>query len=212
MKIFFVTAYDEQTNANLRIARNIIDDNDKILFGNQAIRSELHKWVVHEQYNEIMIMSHGNDNLVMDNDKQHAIVDSDCEIFSEAKIYIWACNTGKKLASDLSNYNSICWGYNQPVTAPSNIDEYNDFFIPLFREIKDIFVNGTNEVLIGEIINQIKIKCEEVEGKIDEADIDNDDIISLYACCRNIWANLIVCFESKKIKHPEAPDILYLIN
>lgn len=206
MKIFFVTAYDEQTHANLRIANGIVEQTDTFLSEEHATREELHRCMMENKYREIMIMSHGDDGVVEDNNKGYAISEDDCEIFKEVKIYIWACNTGRRLGSLMSNYNSICWGYNNPVTAPSSNNEHDVFFIPLFKEIKNIFSHGNDENSILDIINKIKDKCDQTLEMIDDYDELNemDDIISLYSCCNNVWSNLIVWHESKKIQHPLA--------
>lgn len=213
MKILFITAYDEQTKSNLIIADQIKAEDDTLLFEINATRENLHKAILNSNCNSILVMCHGDIDVIKDNFKNYAINIADEKNFTNKFFYVWACNTAKELGKKVANNDNVWWGYDCPVTAPTIDSIFLVFFVEIFKEIKLNFSNGINKNDIINILDLIKIKCEWAENEFDfiinggVIDSDGLDIISLYSCSRNIWANLCVWYmrDVDPIKHPEAP-------
>jgi len=211
MKILFVTSYDEQTNANLLIANNILDGSEVFICEEQANRESFYARFPYLKNAYLMIMSHGDSNLVRDNNKELIISLEDFDKFSDTKFFLWACNTSRELGATISKNNNVWWGYNCPVTAPINDENYKDFYIRIFRLIKSRYVDGIDESTVHQILNEIKSICDEINQQLDNM-IENglmeiQESMSIYSCFRNIWANLVVWLNPhNSIKHSEAPE------
>ncbi|SDY53505.1 hypothetical protein [Acinetobacter kyonggiensis] len=211
MKILFVTSYDEQTSANLLIANNILDGDEVFICEKQANRESFYSRFPHLNNAYLMIMSHGDSCLVLDNNKEVIISLDDFDKFSNTKFFLWACNTSRILGEKISQNSNIWWGYNCPITAPINDEKYKDFYIRIFRIIKSRYVDGIDESTVHQILNEIKSICDEINQQLDNMIesglVEIQDSMSIYSCFRNIWANLVVWLSPQNsIKHSEAPE------
>lgn len=211
MKILFVTAYDSQTQANLSVANEIVENNEFFLSKAEATREVFYNKFPTLTNGQLMIMSHGDNTLVRDNNREIIITYEDLEKFNNTKFYLWACNTGKDLGAKISQNNNIWWGYDCPITAPINNDKYIPLYVKAFKVIKSKYVLGTNEEDIRQILDDIKKVCEDIDYQIDDLDpqAELSDLMQIYSCFRNMWANLVVWLNPQTgIKHPEAPSLL----
>ena len=213
MKILFVTGYDEQTKSNLKIANFIKDTDEHFISEEFAVRESFYSKFPLLSDTHLMIMSHGNDDYIRDNNRDKIISCEDVDRFNNNKIYSWACNTGKLLGEEISSNNNIWWGYNCAITAPIDDEKYHHLYVRAFMEIKSKYVVGVSNTTILQILDEIKNMCEDIMREVDaisEAEQDNiTDILQVYSCFYNMWANLVVWLNrSTSIMHPNAPPPL----
>ncbi|WP_063031780.1 hypothetical protein [Pseudomonas yamanorum] len=209
MTIFFVTNSDRQTEANLAVARRIAVSTDVILFDRDALRLKLHEQLLLQgEMRAIFSMSHGSESAIIDTVGDTAIFDADGIALNGFKVFAWACLTAKKLGGSLAQQNIYWWGYDASVTAPDDRDAYIDIYAEILRVAKLNFERGTDDISVRDILDIIKNACCVAEEKLDMAGAgEDDDAMSLYSCCRQIWTCLCIWLPQQPhpIKHYEAP-------
>lgn len=207
MTIFFVTNSDSQTAANLAIAKKIAGDTDIKLFGCDAMRDRLHKELMGEK-RVIFSMSHGSHLAIIDNDGVEAVVERDGDALSGYKVYAWACMTARFLGGALAQKGIHWWGYDAAITAPDDRKEYLDIFAEVISIAKENFESGVDHYSVEMVLDLIKDACHTAEKKLDNIDaIDDNDAMSLYSCCNQIWARLCIWLPQAQqpIKHRDSP-------
>lgn len=207
MTIFFVVANDPQTRANLAVAQKISSNTDVALFGESAIREKLHAALdVHDR--TIFSMSHGRTTSIVDNDGHPALEEGDGNLLAGFRVFAWACHTGANLGKKLSEADVIWWGYECPVTAPDDRDQFIDLFADILGTAKNSFISGLDTQSIHDTIEKIKQACDKALIMLDELEAYNDlEAFSLYSCCNQLWQRLLVWIPkySDPLKHPNAP-------
>jgi hypothetical protein len=205
--VIFIPAYDEATNANLRVISPIIPDKCISLLKQRATRENLWQYLPN---NEILfVMSHGNADKIRDNDNQAALKVEDSIDFTHKKAFVFACFTANELGKQLVIPNNIYWGYTGSIAAPSNHDKLTVLFSTIFKQILINFplCNKTDE--IRQFVDSLKILCNNVENQIDLlSDMGEDVDLMSYNCLLHIWSRLRVHHFSisDTIQHPEARE------
>ncbi|MBX4672185.1 hypothetical protein ACVZCY_21995 [Klebsiella grimontii] len=207
MTIFFVTNSDSQTAANLAVAKKIAANTDIKLFGCDALRDRLHNELSGEK-RAIFSMSHGSRLAIIDSDGVDAVVEHDRYVLSGYKVYAWACMTAQFLGGALAQEDIYWWGYDAAITAPDDRDKYLDIFSEVISTAKNNFENGVDHSSIQRILDLIKDACHTAEIKLESVGAtDDEDAMSLYSCCHQIWARLCIWLPGAQqpIKHRDAP-------
>lgn len=207
MTIFFVTNSDSQTAANLAVAKKIAANTDIKLFGCDALRDRLHNELSGEK-RTIFSMSHGSRVAIIDSDGVEAVSEHDGYALSGYKVYAWACMTAQFLGGAMAKEDIHWWGYDAAITAPDDREKYLDIFSEVISIAKNNFENGVDHSSIQRILDLIKDACHTAEKKLESVGAnDDDDAMSLYSCCHQIWARLCIWLPGaeKPIKHRDAP-------
>jgi hypothetical protein len=204
--IFFIPAYDEATRANLSVITSIIPENSIQLLDQRATRENL--WQ-HLNNNDILFaMSHGNSDVIWDNNDEAALIPTDNINFVNKRAFVFACFTANELGQHLKSNQSIYWGYTGSIAAPSDQIELLPLFTPIFQQIITHFPNCKDILEINSLLNTLKTFCNNAENAIDILWETNDtlDVMSSYNCLNHIWNRLRVHhFEHETpIQHPHA--------
>ncbi|EPQ5994988.1 TPA: hypothetical protein QHK14_003377 [Klebsiella pneumoniae] len=208
MTIFFVTNSDSQTAANLAVAKKIAANTDIKLFGCDALRDKLHNELSGKK-RAIFSMSHGSRLAIIDSDGNEAIVEHDGDALSGYKVYAWACMTAQSLGGTLAQENIHWWGYDAAITAPDDREKYLDIFSEVISTAKNNFEDGVDHSSIQRILDLIKDACDTAQEQLDSIGaIDDENAMSLYSCCHQIWARLCIWLPGAQqpIKHRNAPS------
>lgn len=88
--IFFITAYDDPTSANLDVGKQIAEGHTS-LFAGDATRSNLIRLLELLKDEPLFAMSHGKPDRLMDNKREPAITTGDEPLFVNRSVYAWAC-------------------------------------------------------------------------------------------------------------------------
>ncbi|WP_054633303.1 hypothetical protein [Pantoea stewartii] len=207
MTIFFVTNCDKQTSANLAVAKRISANTDIKLFGCDALRFKLHNELSGEK-RAIFSMSHGSRSAIIDSDGVEAVMEYDGHVLSGYKVYAWACMTAQFLGGALAQEDIHWWGYDAAITAPDDRVKYLDIFSKVISTAKNNFENGVDHSSTQKILELIKDACDTAEEELDGVGADDDEnAMSLYSCCYQIWSRLCVWLPGAQqpIKHRDAP-------
>lgn len=208
MTIFFVTNSDNQTAANLAVAEKIAANTDIKLFGCDALRDRLHNELSGDK-RAIFSMSHGSRLAIIDSNGVEAVGVHDGCALSGYKVYAWACMTAQFLGGALAQKDIHWWGYDAAITAPDDREKYLDIFSEVISTAKNNFENGIDDSSIQRILDLIKDACDTAQKKLDSVGaMDDEDAMSLYSCCYQIWARLCIWLPGAQqpIKHRYAPQ------
>ncbi|NCE87666.1 hypothetical protein [Pseudomonas sp. Q1] len=207
MTIFFVTNSDRQTKANLAVASKIVIETDIRLFDRDALRIKLHEQL-NGKKRTIFSMSHGSESAIIDSVGDKAIFEADGHALNGFKVFAWACLSAKGLGESLAKQNVYWWGYDAAITAPDDRERYINIYAEILFSVKSNFERGIDDASVTNILNTIRDVCLAAEEKLDMAGAGEDDeAMSLYSCCRQIWTCLCIWLPQNQqpIKHNDAP-------
>jgi hypothetical protein len=207
--IIFIPAYDDATKANLDVVQSIIPTTAVALLEKEATR--IHLWHHLKQENNLFAMSHGNSDVLWDNNDEKALRMDDSDAFANKKAFVCACFTANSLGMALKKQNSIYWGYTGRIAAPSSQPIVKDLFSNIFEYILNHFNQCVENYEIDSMLEKIKQLCDEAAYQLDEI-IESgafvEDDLECYTCLQHLWSRLRVHhFDSNQpLKHIGAID------
>ncbi|RWX35236.1 hypothetical protein [Rhizobium leguminosarum] len=209
MTIFFVSSTDPATRANHAIALQMVEQSDVNLFAENATRERLHtEFQTDPPQNLVFAMSHGSPNALWDSNEEEALAAHDAANLQGYKIFCWACHTAKELGQSFAAQGSTWWGYDCAITAPDARPPYLIVFRDILLSLKQRFPAGVDAASVAVVFATIKAECDDAEIRLEEAGAsDDDDAMSIYSCCNQIWQHLCVWLagQGHPIFHPDAP-------
>jgi hypothetical protein len=209
MVIFFVPAYDGSTISNLSIAKRISLPNSTNLFEKSATRYNLLLEITRSEY-PIFVMSHGTADKLIDHNKADALTEMDSQVLVNRKIYAFACSTAVNLGRAAASSKAIWWGYSSRVACYVDSPIANKFFIDIFSFIRDNFHQGSTNPAISNILDKLKILCENAQHDLNlifEQHPDIENMLGIVRTIIDIWTKLQVWIYGlhQPIMHPNAP-------
>lgn len=210
MTIFFVCSTDPATQANHAIALQMLVQSDVALFAADATRARLHsEFQTNSPNNLIFAMSHGSPTALWDANGEEALSAADAANLQGYKIFCWACHTGKELGRSFATHGSTWWGYDCAITAPDARPPYSTVFRDILLSLKQSFPTGVDAATVATVFTAVKTACVDAETRLEELGAsDDDDAMSIYSCCNQIWQHLCVWLagQGQPIVHPDAPS------
>ncbi|MBB4192210.1 hypothetical protein GGE45_004397 [Rhizobium aethiopicum] len=210
MTIFFVSSTDPATQANHAIALQMLEQNDVTLFAADATRARLHsEFQAAPEDNLVFAMSHGSPNALWDSNGEEALSADDAANLQGYNIFCWACHTAKELGQSFAAYGSTWWGYDCAITAPDPRPPYSTVFRDILLNLKQSFPAGVDAASVAAVFATTRAACVDAETRLEEIGAsDDDDAMSIYSCCNQIWQHLCVWLagQGQPIFHPDAPS------
>ncbi|TCA97406.1 hypothetical protein E0H65_14135 [Rhizobium leguminosarum bv. viciae] len=210
MTIFFVSSTDQATQANHEIASQMLAQTDVAIFAADATRARLHSELQTVPRNNLVFaMSHGSPNALWDAHGEEALSTGDAINLPGYKIFCWACHTAKELGQSFAAHGSTWWGYDCAITAPDARPPYSGVFRDILLTLKQSFPTGVDAASVAAVLAAVKTACVNAETQLEELGAsDDDDAMSIYSCCNQIWQHLCVWLagQGQPIVHPDAPS------
>jgi hypothetical protein len=207
--IVFVTNYDEATQSNLNVLQKSLKNEDIKLLATDAIRENLITHLKENPELPTFVMTHGNSESFISNDKSVAFSIGDLDLFKKRSVYIYACMTVNTLGRTSNEFDSIYWGYTGLLTAAYDNPKSKILFEKIFGFIFQTFANHRSKSEILEFIHQLKKNADLALFDLDEIHKNDETFDSYegYYCLNQIWSNLRVYYKKgeDRITHPEAP-------
>ncbi len=193
--IIFVTNYDDNTYCNYKIITCIKSKPNYIMkLSNEATKKNLHEAVELYEEKNLFIMSHGEDESVIDNDRIMALSLADKRLLKNRKIFVYACKTGKSLGEEISKNSNVYFGYINSIQAPYWENGLDEYFVPIFNCIVDNLttINSLNQA--KDFIDDLKKICENTSDNIaNNKALKIEDEIGIHRSLRDIW-RLLICW------------------
>lgn len=209
MTIIFSTSYDDATQANCRIAEKIQEkENFKFpLFGINAVREKLHDIIkTPPSRRELIIMSHGSQTSVQDNNKKSALEIKDSKSINSFRIFALACKTSNEIGRHFAIEGTLWCGYNCSVTAPPSTSDYDHIISESLLKIFKISLRINDENSASTALEEIKEICTSLEEQIyQENGHTSTEAFSIFLLCKQLWANLEILLPNSTdpIRHKE---------
>ncbi|MEB3309631.1 MAG: hypothetical protein VKJ02_05315 [Snowella sp.] len=143
--IVFVPAYDEATQSNLNLAKQIYFPADFVLlFGEQATRENLLICLT-ESMAPLFAMSHGQKDILHSQDSNIALSIKDSVFFGQRSAYVFACHTAVSLGQEVSQKRGIWWGYSDSVMCYIDEPSSCKLFVDIFKVIYENFAHAKTQ-------------------------------------------------------------------
>jgi hypothetical protein len=200
--LVFIPTYDDQTRDNWSVADGILPVEVLLLFADSATRDNLLRAL--EQEETVFVMSHGDENAIMESSNSEAFSSADVPQFPNKQAFVYACDTVHELGESFKNNGSIYWGYNTTILSPvTEPDAKKRLFQRIFSFIIQQFTDCRSEEAIHQFLKNLKNLCDSARNELNT--IEPFDLSS-HAAIRDIWNRLRVKhFEySQPFAHPEA--------
>lgn len=213
MTIFFVSAHDEPTHANLQVAQLITCHSDVKVFEANATRDGLLQAFADNPDNKsVFSMSHGSKFATIGSDGGPALDEDDAAVLSQYNVFAWACLTGVTLGHRLAQTGTTWWGYDNAVTAPDDRPEFLHILSNVVANAKTNFASGIDASSIALVLDGIRTCCVDAIEELNTANAPNvENFFPLYSFCNQFWQRLSVWIPGvpEPLRHPNAPVAYY---
>lgn len=99
--IIFATHHDESTSESIKLAESIIEEQDKILLRDEAVRSRLLSLLATYKQEQLMIFSHGKANYCLGNDNIPAFTTKYLALYPESLDFMGVSTTLRNIWAKL---------------------------------------------------------------------------------------------------------------
>ncbi len=208
--IIFATKYDAPTEACHSFAVALVTSSDTALLAADACRENLIKALSTHDV-PLFVMSHGKTDTLIDQNRESALSLADTHLLHSRSNFAFACHSATELGKAMAAEGGTWWGYTGSISAPSELPECFDIFLPIFQYIVVNFSTCHSASDVHRIMRELKDSCEEANDQLDSLDLND---MEAYLYLRHIWDRLRVWLpnEGNPLMHPQATSPITIID
>jgi hypothetical protein len=177
--ILFAAAHDEATNANFAVASRLRTDGDTFLGADGATRENLRE-ALQLSHEPLFAMTHGYVDKLWAQGKEvnpPALAIDDAPglaALGGRSVFAHACRTAMELGKRASTHGTYWWGYQIPVSAPSDHPMALPVFVEIFSFIKEAFAAARTEREQDQFFATLFERCDTAHDLLES--IDGTDV------------------------------------